>query len=604
MKKTIKSKTLALILSALMLFSLLPTAIAADADAVYTDVAGHWAADAITKWSTAKYGILQGNGNGTFAPDNPIKANDLTLVVDRIFGIAEPEWANSAVLSREAAARVIALALNLTPATAPYGALFADDALIGASYKPYVYALKDLGYVQGMGENVFEPQGSFTRAQVLTVVQNAISEITDGNLTGQTYANDLVIRKSGAVITDVSVKRDLIVGQGVGDGDVTLDSVTVAGTLFVLGGGSNSIIIKGESDIAKIVSLKVEGEPVRIKIEGEAVVDSIEVGEDSSAIINGNVALVTADEGSALTIQAGTVAALDIVGDGAEIKVEKGAAVTTATIEAADVTIEGEGKVAAITVTEDAGAGNVVKVDGAKIVNESDETVATGSKGADVPANSTGTGAADASTGGTGTGGGGGSAGPAAFALTSAALVTDPWDTLTDSDDNVKPSVVNVANSGNDINVTVPVTANLKSLASTDGTLGTTAKYVGVLVTTNRTRDSLSFVVTPKNGSASSSYDKTAQGDPVQTPWITLNAYQFIFFFPFADDYYETYTITDQYEQELIIKLSGKLDYTVKAGDTYTVDNAETLTIPAGKTLTVKGTLNVAGTLNVVGSIV
>jgi hypothetical protein len=73
-----------------------------------------------------------------------IKANDLDLVVARLLGKGETPWTDSAALTREAAAKVVATAFGLDPVSAP-ASPYADDADISAEYKGYVNALKVTG---------------------------------------------------------------------------------------------------------------------------------------------------------------------------------------------------------------------------------------------------------------------------------------------------------------------------------------------------------------------------------------------------------------------------------------------------------------------------
>ncbi|GBR77333.1 hypothetical protein NO2_1734, partial [Candidatus Termititenax persephonae] len=126
-----------------------------------------------------------------------------------------------------------------------------------------------LGYVVGKGGNDFDPQGNYTRAEAMTLIDRATSEIIDESVSGQTYAKTLIVRKAGATIAGATIRGDLIIGQGVGGGDVVLDNVTIEGRLIAFGGGSNSIVVKGGSKIAAVVA----GKPnVHIQMEGGVTV--------------------------------------------------------------------------------------------------------------------------------------------------------------------------------------------------------------------------------------------------------------------------------------------------------------------------------------------
>jgi hypothetical protein len=161
----------------------------------YDDVPeSHWAYEAITAWSAEGTAILRGYGDGNFGPDDTLKSVELDIIAARLLGANEPAWRASNALTREAAAATLATALGLAPADEP-AEPYADDADIGETYRPYVYALKEAGVQQGVGENAFAPQSNFTRAQILQTAYNAVSAIADEDLSGKTYDKDLIVRK-------------------------------------------------------------------------------------------------------------------------------------------------------------------------------------------------------------------------------------------------------------------------------------------------------------------------------------------------------------------------------------------------------------------------
>ena len=74
-----KRKLLAIVLIAVMLVSMLPPL---SVFAAFNDIAGHWAAGTIEKWSNA--GVLHGYSDGSFKPSNPIKRGEFFKVIDSI----------------------------------------------------------------------------------------------------------------------------------------------------------------------------------------------------------------------------------------------------------------------------------------------------------------------------------------------------------------------------------------------------------------------------------------------------------------------------------------------------------------------------------------
>jgi hypothetical protein len=321
-----------------LIFATLPTVFAAEKQ--YSDVPqGHWAYDAITAWSSDESGNLQGYGDGRFGPDDAMRDVDLNIVLARLLGGDAPIWRDSAPVTREAAAKALAQTLGLEPVDEP-ATLYADDAAIGAEFRAYIYALRAAGVQQGVPGNEYKPKAGFTRAELVQSAYNAISSIADGNVTGMTYEKALIVRKPGLTVKDSVISGDLIVGYGVGEGDLTLDGVNVSGRVVVYGGGSHSIIIKNGSRVAALVAGKAN---VRVQLENGVTIQSIEIVEN-----------------------------------GVEITVQKGATVETLTIGADGATIGGEGVLTSVTVKPEA-VGAIVNTPNTIIINNSESYVTTAS---------------------------------------------------------------------------------------------------------------------------------------------------------------------------------------------------------------------------------
>jgi Zn-dependent metalloprotease len=168
------------------------------AGARYSDVPpGHWASAVIERWSGGEYAVLRGDGDGSFAPSRGLTLGELATVLSKTFGYTArapvattPAWADEAVekavaagvfdsaaaidasvpVTREQAIRYIAIAYGTTPEDGD--TTFADDASIGAAYKPYVNAFQKRGFIVGKGNNAFDPRGFYTRAEAMQVIDN------------------------------------------------------------------------------------------------------------------------------------------------------------------------------------------------------------------------------------------------------------------------------------------------------------------------------------------------------------------------------------------------------------------------------------------------
>lgn len=134
-------KTLALLLALSLVVGIVPVAFAADSS--YDDVPlDYWAHDVIARWSGDGYGVLQGNGDGTFAPSRGLTLGELATILSKTFGYSArvsaevtPSWAEesvekaiaagivakadsidaSAAVTREQAIKYIAIAYNVAP---------------------------------------------------------------------------------------------------------------------------------------------------------------------------------------------------------------------------------------------------------------------------------------------------------------------------------------------------------------------------------------------------------------------------------------------------------------------------------------------------------
>jgi hypothetical protein len=405
--------------------------------ASYSDTESHWGAAAIEKWSG--YDVLHGNGDGSFAPDRDMSVAELATVLTNAFGYTEtgnpsvspsvPSWGQANVkkavtagviasaetglpLTRELAAKIIANAFGIEPV--PGDASFADAAAVSSAYKPYVNALGAAGLFKGDTAGNFMPKKGFTRAEIVQVFDNAITDIVRESKAASS-AKSVLVNAPGLTLSAGTVNGDLIIGQGVGDGDVTLDGVTVKGRLILYGGGADSVHVKGNSVIPAVLANKVFGASVRLSVESDtASVGTVSVVAESKAVVEGNVAKIEAVSQKAVTsageivsaeparetsieIKGGevgevsieaadvalavsegsTVASLNISNANASVTVASGATVTKATVAASDVMIEGEGKLAEVTVTAESEGGVTVAVSGTQIKNESGASVST-----------------------------------------------------------------------------------------------------------------------------------------------------------------------------------------------------------------------------------
>jgi len=171
----------------------------------FNDVSSeHWSYEAVEYLS--KKGIISGAGNGNFEPDRTVlreefvkilvlglglvpknevadfsdlKAGEwyneyIAAAVDAGFinGVSDTEFGIGQTVSRQDAATMIFRAAKLSKVEEPK--LFADDVNISYYAKDGVYALKQMGIINGVGDDKFEPAGVCTRAQTAKMIYEYI----------------------------------------------------------------------------------------------------------------------------------------------------------------------------------------------------------------------------------------------------------------------------------------------------------------------------------------------------------------------------------------------------------------------------------------------
>lgn len=360
-----------------------------------------WAKATIEEWT--QKGLVSGYPDGTFRPSNQITRAEFATLVQKAFDlkseaksefsdVASSDWYYDAVttlaslgvvggyedgtfrpaghITRAEAAAIMTNLKKLNP-NASAAEKFADYASMADWAKGHVGAVVEAKFMGGYPDGTFKASNTITRAESVATLNNVINP-------GEAKAN-LVIDKAGTYggtevdyqmekgnvtvnVADVTLKNmvidgDLILAEGIGEGEVTLENVTVKGDTHVLGGGANSIYIKN-SKMAKIFVNKKNGQ-IRIvaqgtstfgtitaqsgvKLEEQNLMNSegfaeivIDENADGEIVLEGNFSKITVKaEGITLRIPEGSS-----VG---ELKVDqKISVVGTGTIEKAIISVNG-----------------------------------------------------------------------------------------------------------------------------------------------------------------------------------------------------------------------------------------------------------------------
>ena len=405
---------------------------------VFQDVTGHWGQAAIEKWSG--YGIISGY-NGQFRPDDSITRGEMAVILDnlmdyqvagnnRFSDLASGKFYTDAILkanasgiikgdgvtvrpldkiTREEAAVMMSRAFAVAGKAGATG--FADDSAISSWAKEAVSGMETKGFVSGYAGK-FDPKASITRAAAITMINNIVKAYyTEAGTYTENVEGTAIIKVSDVILKGVTVSGNLIIAEGVGKGDATLDNVTVIGETVVRGGGENSIHIIGNSSITSIRIEKI-GNKLRIVVAEGTEVKEVEVAAGEEIVITGTVGKLELSASDAVVYAtAAEITTANITGEGSTIIVgaqstinsiivsstasnttvqaETGAVVKE--VEAsAPVNVSGTGTVT--TVSLEAGASGSTVTTPKSTLNVGDGvTGTTGTGGTAIPAGSSGT---------------------------------------------------------------------------------------------------------------------------------------------------------------------------------------------------------------------
>ena len=282
------------------------------AAAGFQDTEGHWAEEAIEKWQTS--GVISGY-EGAFRPDDKVTRAEFSTMVNNMMKYVEigenpfsdlnaSQWFYEAMLklyaagvmngadgkalpdnniTRQEAAVMVARAFHLKTDSAGTPA-FKDAAEIAVWAKDAVAALASKQVIRGMEDGTFRPNDDLTRAQAVAMFDQLIAQLIHkpGAYSADVQGN-LVVNTPGVVLKNMSVAGDLYIAQGVGDGEVSLDNVKIKGSVFVYGGGENSVIFNNVDVRGALVVNRYNGK-VRILATGNTSV-SLTVLESGAILV-------------------------------------------------------------------------------------------------------------------------------------------------------------------------------------------------------------------------------------------------------------------------------------------------------------------------------
>ena len=234
---------------------------ASQAAAVFSDTSGHWAEDAITKWSE-EYSIITGYEDGTFRPDASITRGAFAGILDRFmkFQSSSPTstfsdtpgtyWENAILklhasgvylgnngkalagdtITRQQAVTMVARAFGITGGETylPY-----DDAGQIAEYaRGPIAEMTARGYITDTRDNCFRPTDPITRGEIVNLLDNIVEVLIHASCVySQDVEGSLMINAAdGAFLQNMTIDGDLILAPGVVS-SVSVRNVTIGGSI-------------------------------------------------------------------------------------------------------------------------------------------------------------------------------------------------------------------------------------------------------------------------------------------------------------------------------------------------------------------------------------
>lgn len=241
-------------LTAAVTASAVVAAMAAPASAAvnFNDINNSFAKDAILK--LAEMGILNGKGEGTFDPTGNV--------------------------TRAEFAKILVLSLGLKTDAAPATGTFSDVGTDHWSYK-YVEAAVAAKLINGLGDGKFGPSEQLTREQMATLFVRALGTDVAGKAAGLTFTDKASISAYAADSVAYAVELGLINGVGGNafnpQGTATREAVAKVANLFLDKIAPSTLVIEGDTNvgIGEKVTFKVKdfNGAVTWSVSGNGVID-------------------------------------------------------------------------------------------------------------------------------------------------------------------------------------------------------------------------------------------------------------------------------------------------------------------------------------------
>lgn len=262
----------------------------------FRDISGHWAEASISRWSG--YGVVQGDQNGNFNPDQPITRGSMATVMVNLLGLSEKpaenpyqdlsgsEWYADAVLkctaagvmqgdgsncnaganiTRQEATVMFARALGVEEDASPNLSKFADGSDVAGWAAGAVSAMADRGIITGAGDGKVLPTQNIDRASTMAILDKAISTYIVKGGSYEAKDSGITLVKAGDVTISGSA-QDILIAPGAAGGSVTLRNASVSGIITI---NADDVTLSGTGSVDEVA---VNGDNCSVTLPGKTTV--------------------------------------------------------------------------------------------------------------------------------------------------------------------------------------------------------------------------------------------------------------------------------------------------------------------------------------------
>lgn len=366
-----------------------------------SDIRGHWAEKQISGW--ADRGLATGYQDGSFKPDNSITRAEFITLVNKSFGfsgsagisytdVSSTDWFFEQVrtagaagyisgyedgtlrpgneISRQEVAVILSRLMKLkVPESMNAVKKFKDGENIPQWSKGPVNAVVAGGYMAGYPDQTYQPERAITRAEAIVTLDRAMDTSAKTNIFDKagtfgpeqglnTIDGDVVISAAGVTLQHTAINGNLVLAEGIGEGNAYFKNVTVKGSTTINGGGGNSDEFE-DCTLGAVTVNKKEGNVVRIVLKGKTSASDtkLESGarlEESGLTGDGfgNITIAGTFPAGSTIVLAGVFKTVTMQSPNASVQVENGSVTSINVAEGASGTtigVAGDAKVTTLT---------------------------------------------------------------------------------------------------------------------------------------------------------------------------------------------------------------------------------------------------------------